>query len=46
VLDEEEEEDEDIAPSIVEDDDADVEATQLRELQNEVEEDIMKYLSV
>jgi hypothetical protein len=41
-----EEEDEDIASSIVEDDDADAEVTQLRELQNEVEEDIMKYPSV
>jgi hypothetical protein len=39
-------EDEDIASSIVEDDDADAEVTQLRELQNEVEEDIMKYPSV
>jgi hypothetical protein len=46
VLDEEEEEDEDIPLSIVENDDADAEVTQLRELQNEVEEDIMKYLSV
>jgi hypothetical protein len=39
-------EDEDIASSIVEDDDVDAEVTQLRELQNEVEEDIMKYPSV
>jgi hypothetical protein len=46
VLDEEEEEDEDIALSIIEDDDANVEATQLRELQNKEEEDIIKYLSV
>jgi hypothetical protein len=38
------EEDKDIASSIVDDDDAEV--TQLRELQKEVEEDIMKYPSV